>query len=1045
MTPLLYCVYAQQDDRYRQKLAKHVKNMERQGIIRFFSEPMILAGANRGHEIEARFNEAQIFVVLLSVDLFSDHAELADRVLQRFRCGEARVLPVLVREVALQGTGWEALELLSVTKAPAERIDDDDGFWASLADLIRTEAKGLQPSSRSSVSARRRPKISCGNLPTPAEPEIFVGRSSYLQFLDKAWVNKELTIVQFVADGGVGKSTLVWHWQERLKSKGYPDVSTAIDWSFYSQGQRDYETDSRKFFELASDHFSEFGLELNPEQRKNAEVLGRAIAEVFIRVGGIMILDGVEPLQYPPELSGGRIKDQGLASLVRHLLTQPFEGDDYPKRLLIITTRWEIPSIAGRGTCKINLETLSDADGALFLERFRLPHDPQRTLFLASSNSPERLQREYRATVRECHGHALTLVLLASYLLRHHKGDLAMRKDLSAAIDATSEADPYRHARRIMRSYDQMFLVSTSALARACRQVLCLLGLFDRPAPVTLLEVVLQGEPIGWLTQDLSTDRFTEAVEELRKLRLLIDESSVRQDVVDTHPLIREHFSEVLAEYPEQAHEAHRRLYEHLRHTAMDLPDTIEEMEPLFEAVVHGCKAGFHREVLHQVYLRRIMRHEIYYAAEKLGALAALISILSHFFARGGWSRLALPDGSPDQQLSKVDQVIVLLHAGTYLCATKGYSALEVEQTSSAALALCDEVDDPALKFRAIVGIIRFCVMRGDVIKGYRLAHELRAIADSKSLPVDMCVMALRVLATVQFFRGAFAEARDYATRGVETSSQDDRDIIDPAATRARAIRLVGDPITNCLTYLALSQWHLGEWEQAQKTIADAVRRAERLGHAHTLTSALCFQSVLHQYRCDTVRCGQAAQSLFEVACEAGILFFVEAAKVLLGWSLGASGHLDEGIAQMLHSLRDYKRTGAELFIPYWHTLLAELYLRAGRLEEAQERIELGLRMSRERKLLVWVPELHRLRGKVLHELTPARAESERAFRQALESARELGSHSLALRSALSLHRLMQATEGEATAREEVRRVCASFSQDLVTPDLQEARELLTG
>ena len=78
-------------------------------------------------------------------------------------------------------------------------------------------------------------------------------------------------------------------------------------------------------------------------------------------------------------------------------------------------------------------------------------------------------------------------------------------------------------------------------------------------------------------------------------------------DEIDAHPLVREHFGERLrTEKPEAWRAGHGRLYEHLKTSAKELPDTLAEMAPLFQAMHHGCQAGRHQEALDEVYWARI-------------------------------------------------------------------------------------------------------------------------------------------------------------------------------------------------------------------------------------------------------------------------------------------------------------------------------------------------------------------------------------------------------------------------------------------------------
>src|SRR5262249_1186637 len=84
--------------------------------------------------------------------------------------------------------------------------------------------------------------------------------------------------------------------------------------------------------------------------------------------------------------------------------------------------------------------------------------------------------------------------------------------------------------------------------------------------------------------------------------------------------------------------EAHRRLYAFYTAQARDLPNTIEEMAPLYAAVVHGCQAGRYQEGLEAVYQKRIHRGNEAFSLHKLGACGAVLAAVSQFFDPP-WSR----------------------------------------------------------------------------------------------------------------------------------------------------------------------------------------------------------------------------------------------------------------------------------------------------------------------------------------------------------------------------------------------------------------------
>ncbi|NIM99904.1 MAG: hypothetical protein GTO24_18085 [candidate division Zixibacteria bacterium] len=106
--------------------------------------------------------------------------------------------------------------------------------------------------------------------------------------------------------------------------------------------------------------------------------------------------------------------------------------------------------------------------------------------------------------------------------------------------------------------------------------------------------------------------------------------------------MIREHFGDKLRnENPEGWKEAHKRLYHYYKDLPdKELPDTLEEMEPLFAAVAHGCRAGLHQETLDDVYWKRICRSEKAFINNELGAFGADLAALSNFFDKP-WSHPA--------------------------------------------------------------------------------------------------------------------------------------------------------------------------------------------------------------------------------------------------------------------------------------------------------------------------------------------------------------------------------------------------------------------
>ncbi len=89
-------------------------------------------------------------------------------------------------------------------------------------------------------------KIDINRLPMTGE-ELF-GRQKELDMLDNAWDSNNIHIVSLVAWGGVGKSTLVNKWLERMKAENYRGAQNVFAWTFHSQGSGEKVISSDLFF-----------------------------------------------------------------------------------------------------------------------------------------------------------------------------------------------------------------------------------------------------------------------------------------------------------------------------------------------------------------------------------------------------------------------------------------------------------------------------------------------------------------------------------------------------------------------------------------------------------------------------------------------------------------------------------------------------------------------------------------------------------------------------------------------------------------------------
>ena len=392
-----------------------------------------------------------------------------------------------------------------------------------------------------------------------------IGRDKDLAGLDAAW-NGDKNVVIVRAFGGVGKTSLVATWMAELAMKNWRGAERVFDWSFYSQGTNDQRNASAEVF--IADALKSFG---DPDPMLGSPwERGARLAGLVGKVRCLLVLDGLEPLQYPPGPMQGMLKDAGIEALLKGLAAQNVG-------LCVVTTRERVPDIQqyyGRTTDDFELIELTDLAGAALL------HDRGATRAGAREIAPN--DQELQAASREVHGHGLTLQLLGQYLRLVEDGDIRKRDTVRLAeIDREYMNDatrPYGHAFKAMEAYEN-WLQREGGQGQRQLAVLRLLGLFDRPASRACLDAMRKEPVIAGLTEPLvglGPRDWAAVARRLEEIHLL----TVQDDgSLDAHPLLREYFGQRLrATQPEAWRAAHQRLYEHLCATTKDKPDaTLED------------------------------------------------------------------------------------------------------------------------------------------------------------------------------------------------------------------------------------------------------------------------------------------------------------------------------------------------------------------------------------------------------------------------------------------------------------------------------------
>jgi len=190
--------------------------------------------------------------------------------------------------------------------------------YESLYDFLLGQA-GVEPRPVGVLKAKPRRKgapltIDEPSAPTAATIDIsriikyapaeLIGREAETKLLSDAWDQavrgepKRPHVLTFVALGGEGKTSLVAKWAAELAPQGWPGCDAVFAWSFYSQGTREQTAVSSDAF--LAEALTFFGDSATAASAQGVFEKGRRLARLVGERRALLILDGLEPLQYPP-------------------------------------------------------------------------------------------------------------------------------------------------------------------------------------------------------------------------------------------------------------------------------------------------------------------------------------------------------------------------------------------------------------------------------------------------------------------------------------------------------------------------------------------------------------------------------------------------------------------------------------------------------------------------------------------------------------------------------------------------------------------------
>ena len=367
----------------------------------------------------------------------------------------------------------------------------------------------------------------------------------------------------------------------------------------------------------------------------------------------------------------------------------------------------------------------------------------------------------------------------------------------------------------------------------------------------------------------------------------------------------------------------------------------------------------------------------------------------------------------------------------------RGFSSAQCGDAFNTALELCRELGDAPELFSVLSGVGSCEITRANFGKCRILADECIArAAHQQSRPPF--IMGQLLLGGTLFLTGEFSAARAHLEEAIAVYERDQ------VPHRGRQVLYVQDQKSTGLCYLALTLTAMGYLDRGLRAAETGLDHSRSLGGPHTVNYSLCYLAAVHHFRRDTREALRRATESLELAREQEFATWVGISQMIRGGAMASHGNPDEGIEEIMRGVKAHSGIGAVAYQPFGLSILAEALTAAGRLDEAGDALEQALAMIEQTGERFYLGELLRLKGEIAGRKGDAAA-AECWLREAIELSRRQGAKLFELRSLVSLCRHLGDPRQEPLARDTVVPLLDWFCDDGNSPDIRDARGMLTG
>ena len=390
---------------------------------------------------------------------------------------------------------------------------------------------------------------------------------------------------------------------------------------------------------------------------------------------------------------------------------------------------------------------------------------------------------------------------------------------------------------------------------------------------------------------------------------------------------------------------------------------------------------------------------------------------------------------------------------------TKGWGAPEVETVSKRAQELSKKLGDGQSLYAATWGLCFNYFLRGQMNASLETGKEVLQMAYSTDNPI-LHVGAHHAIGYSYHYRGDFTKALEHAEKGISLFNIEQERAIVGLFQLSSTVALH--------EFCGGSLWMLGYPEKGLKHIEQAVALAKMLEHPPSIAFGYGIGCFAYHPARDFNWVENASEKVLELAEKEVFQLWDTIALIYHGWAIAMKGRIEEGIKEIDRGLEKFRPTGTRICLPDMMTMRGEVLWKAGRIEEALDALDEGIREAThpDRNEHFMEPELYRLKAEILMQHGEAAPHSDRTandleqaegnFLKALKLAHDQKARMLEIRAAVGLVRLwnhygkqqnpLDSLENFYNSKDPLvilEKLYNSFTEGFDTEDLQQAHTLI--